>query len=276
MLTIEQLCAANYHYKRYTLDYFLDSAQRLGYRSIELWASGPHLHLEDFDYVRLVELDKKIQAHNLKLACFTPEQCVYAISVSHPDKVYRERTVEFFNRHIEAAVQLRCQRMVVSTGFAYLDLDPEDSFNWCVEGIGRICRKAEQEGVTLALEPFTKFTTHICNEASQLVRLIKEVGSPALTGLADTDVIATTGVDTFGTFVHMLGKERLGHVHFLDGNPGGHLVPGDGVLELDDALQTLKDMDYTGFLGLEVLDRRYVMDPEAAMRRAMDWYTARL
>ncbi|MCI8908557.1 MAG: sugar phosphate isomerase/epimerase [Angelakisella sp.] len=276
MLTIEQLCAANYHYKRYTLDYFLDSAQRLGYRSIELWASGPHLHLEDFDYDRLVELDKKIQAHNLKLACFTPEQCVYAISVSHPDKVYRERTVEFFNRHIEAAVQLRCQRMVVSTGFAYLDLDPEDSFNWCVEGIGRICRKAEQEGVTLALEPFTKFTTHICNEASQLVRLIKEVGSPALTGLADTDVIATTGVDTFGTFVHMLGKERLGHVHFLDGNPGGHLVPGDGVLELDDALQTLKDMDYTGFLGLEVLDRRYVMDPEAAMRRAMDWYTARL
>lgn len=276
MLTIEQLCAANYHYKRYTLDYFLDSAQRLGYRSIELWASGPHLHLEDFDYDRLVELDKKIQAHNLKLACFTPEQCVYAISVSHPDKVYRERTVEFFNRHIEAAVQLRCQRMVVSTGFAYLDLDPEDSFNWCVEGIGRICRKAEQEGVTLALEPFTKFTIHICNEASQLVRLIKEVGSPALTGLADTDVIATTGVDTFGTFVHMLGKERLGHVHFLDGNPGGHLVPGDGVLELDDALQTLKDMDYTGFLGLEVLDRRYVMDPEAAMRRAMDWYTARL
>ena len=276
MLTIEQLCAANYHYKRYTLDYFLDSAQRLGYRSIELWASGPHLHLEDFDYVRLVELDKKIQAHNLKLACFTPEQCVYAISVSHPDKVYRERTVEFFNRHIEAAVQLRCQRMVVSTGFAYLDLDPEDSFNWCVEGIGRICRKAEQEGVTLALEPFTKFTTHICNEASQLVRLIKEVGSPALTGLADTDVIATTGVDTFGTFVHRLGKERLGHFHFLDGNPGGHLVPGDGVLELDAALQTLKDMDYTGFLGLEVLDRRYVMDPEAAMRRAMDWYTARL
>ncbi len=276
MLTIEQLCAANYHYKRYTLDHFLDSAQRLGYRSIELWASGPHLHLEDFDHDRLVELDKKIQAHDLKLACFTPEQCVYAISVSHPDKVYRERTVEFFNRHIEAAVQLNCQRMVVSTGFAYLDVDPEDSFNWCVEGMGRICRKAEQEGVTLALEPFTKFTTHICNEASQLVRLLKEVGSPALTGLADTDVIATTGVDTFGTFVHMLGKERLGHVHFVDGNPGGHLVPGDGVLELDAALQILKDMDYSGFLGLEILDRRYVMDPETAMRRAMDWYTTRI
>ena len=45
-MELSQLCAANYHYKRYTLDYFLESAERLGYQSIELWASGPHLHLE--------------------------------------------------------------------------------------------------------------------------------------------------------------------------------------------------------------------------------------
>ncbi len=234
------------------------------------------MHLEDFDSLRLSELNKKIKSHHLKLACFTPEQCVYAISVSHPDKVYRDRTVDFFNKHIEAAVALDCDRMVVSTGFAYLDVDPEDAFGWCTEAMGRICRKAEQEGVTLALEPFTKFTTHICNEASQLNRLLKAVNSPALTGLADTDVIATTNVDTFQTFVHMLPEGKLGHVHFIDGNPGGHLVPGDGGLDLDAALDTLKEMNYTGYLGLEVLDRRYVMDPDTAMRRAMEWYTARI
>lgn len=272
MLTRDQLCTANYHYKRYTLDYFLESSQRLGYRSIELWASGPHLHLEDYDNARLAQLGRAIKDHQLKVACFTPEQCVYAISVSHPDKLYRDRTVEFFNRHIEAAVQLDCHRMVVTTGFAYLDVDPEDAFGWRVEGLSRICRKAEQEGVTLALEPFTKFTTHICNEASQLIRLMNAVGSPALTGLADTDVIATTGVDTFGSFVKMLGAKRLGHVHFLDGNPGGHLVPGDGVLDLKDDLRILSDLGYTGYLGLEVLDRRYVMDPELAMQRALEWY----
>ena len=94
-----------------------------------------------------------------KLACFTPEQCVYAISVSHPDKVYRDRTVEFFNQHIEAAVQLDCDRMVVSTGFAYLDVDAEDAFGWCAEAMGRISRKAEQEGVVLALEPVSD--THL-------------------------------------------------------------------------------------------------------------------
>ena len=198
-MELSQLCAANYHYKRYTLDYFLESAERLGYQSIELWASGPHLHLEDFDTARLAELNRKIKAHHLALRCFTPEQCVYAISVSHPDKVYRDRTVDFFNQHIEAAVQLDCDHMVVSTGFAYLDVDAEDAFGWCAEAMGRIARKAEQEGVTLAVEPFTKYTTHICNEASQLRRLLRTVNSPRLMGLADTDVIATTAVDTFST-----------------------------------------------------------------------------
>ena len=148
-MELSQLCAANYHYKRYTLDYFLESAERLGYQSIELWASGPHLHLEDFDAARLAELNRKIKAHHLALRCFTPEQCVYAISVSHPDKVYRDRTVDFFNQHIEAAVQLDCDHMVVSTGFAYLDVDAEDAFGWCAEAMGRIARKAEQEGVTV-------------------------------------------------------------------------------------------------------------------------------
>ena len=58
-MQLSQLCAANYHYKRYTLDYFLCSVEKLGYESIELWASGPHLHLEDYDNMRLSELNQK-------------------------------------------------------------------------------------------------------------------------------------------------------------------------------------------------------------------------
>lgn len=271
-----QLCAANYHFRRYTLEYFLDSVERLGFDSIELWASGPHLHLEDFEKNDLDNLKRAIKAHHLKLACFTPEQCVYAVSVSHPDKRYRDRSIDFFKQHIEAAARLDCNRMVVSTGVAYLDIDPEDAFGWCVDAFAEISRKAETEGVTLALEPFTKFTTHICNEASQLMRLLREVNSPMLKGLADTDVIATTGVDTFDTFVGMLGRENLVHVHFVDGNPGGHLIPGDGLLNLDKALQSLKDIDYKGYLGLEILDRRYILDPAEAMKQAMGWYKERI
>ncbi|MFL0250925.1 sugar phosphate isomerase/epimerase family protein [Clostridium neuense] len=271
MISISRLSAANYHYKRYSLDYFLDSVERLGYETIELWASGPHLHLEDFSLGRLNEVKKKIESHNLKLICFTPEQCLYPISVSHPDKVYRDRSIDFFCKHIEAAAALGCNRMVMSTGISYLDVDPQKAWEWCVDAFQKICQKAEREGVYLATEPFTKYTTNICNNISQLKQLIKEVDSPMLKGLADTDVIATTGTDSIDDFIKTLGED-LNHVHFLDGNPGGHLVPGDGKLDLKHVLKVLDQVGYKGYLALEILDRRYVMEPEKALKAAMDWY----
>lgn len=271
MFSISRLSAANYHYKRYSLDYFLDSVERLGYETIELWASGPHLNLEDFSLSKLNEVKKKIESHNLKLICFTPEQCLYPISVSHPDKVYRDRSVDFFCKHIEAAVTLGCNRMVMSTGISYLDVDAKKAWEWCVDAFQKICQKAEREGVYLATEPFTKYTTNICNNISQLKQLIKEVDSPMLKGLADTDVIATTGTDSIDDFIKILGKD-LNHVHFLDGNPGGHLVPGDGKLDLKHVLKVLDQVGYEGYLALEILDRRYVMEPEKALKAAMDWY----
>lgn len=273
MFQLSQLAAANYHYKRYSLDYFFDSVQRLGYQSIELWASGPHLHLEDFSAAALAGIKQKIARHGLTLACFTPEQCLYPISVCHPDPVYRNRSVEFFCQHIQASAALGCNTMVVSTGIAYLDLPAQQSWGWCVEAMGRIARTAEAEGVYLACEPFTKYTTHVCNTAAQLAELIHQVGSPYLQGLADTDVIATTGTDSFEQFVTTLGQ-NLRHVHFLDGAPGGHLVPGDGCLDLKGDLAVLQKAGYQGYLALEVLDRRYVMQPEQAMKAAMDWYKA--
>ena len=83
-------------------------------------------------------------------------------------------------------------------------------------------------------------------------------------GLADTDVIATTAVDTFSTFLDVDRPENLGHVHFVDGNPGGIWCPASGVLDLDGARGKLKQSIIPVRLGLgNGLDRRYVFAPEA-------------
>lgn len=75
-MNLSQVAAANYHYKRYSLDYFLVSVTRLGFRNVELWASGPHLHLDYFTSQDLKNLNKKIKDRDLKVICFTPEQFV--------------------------------------------------------------------------------------------------------------------------------------------------------------------------------------------------------
>ncbi|WP_240689416.1 sugar phosphate isomerase/epimerase [Ammoniphilus sp. YIM 78166] len=275
MIDISQVAAANYHYRRYSLDYFLDSVTRLGFRNIELWASGPHLHLDYFTNQDLKNLNKKIKDRGLKVICFTPEQFVYPISISHPDKEYRKKSIEFFCRHIEAASLLDCEQVLVTTGIAYLDVDAADQWNWCRESLSEICKTAEKEGIYLPMEAFTSFTTHVFNRASHIAKMIEEVGSSHLKGLADTDVMATTGKDTLHDFIKELG-DNLTHVHFVDGNPGGHLVPGEGILDMAGSLNVLKEIDYKGYLGLELLDRRYILDPEKAMRDTMKWFEKHL
>ncbi len=125
------------------------------------------------------------------------------------------------------------------------------------------------------MEAFTSFSTQVFNQAGHIAKMIEEVGSPYLKGLADTDVMATTGKDTIHDFIRELGND-LNHVHFVDGNPGGHLVPGEGVLDMAEALKALNDIDYKGYLGLELLDRRYILDPEKAMRDSLTWFEEHL
>lgn len=165
--------------------------------------------------------------------------------------------------------------MLVTTGLAYLDADETEAWKWCRESLSEICKTAEKEGVYLPVEAFTSFTTHVFNRAEHISRMIKEVGSPYLKGLADTDVMATTGKDTIHDFIKELGHD-LNHVHFVDGNPGGHLVPGEGMLDMEGALKALNAIDYKGYLGLELLDRRYILDPEKAMRDSLAWFEKHL
>lgn len=275
MLQLKQVAAANFHYKRYSLDYFLDSVTRIGFEHIELWASGPHFHLDYYSPQDVQNLKRKLKERGLKVICLTPEQSVYPISISHPDPEYRKKSVEFFCRHIEMASFLECDQMLVTTGLAYLDADETETWKWCRESLGEICRKAEKEGVYLPVEAFTSYSTHVFNSAEHISRMITEVGSPNLKGLADTDVMAVTGKDLIHDFIRELG-DNLTYVHFVDGSPGGHLVPGEGNLPLEEALQALNGSGYKGYLGLELLDRRYVLDPEQAMRDSLAWFEKRL
>lgn len=275
MIQLSQVAAANYHYKRYSLDYFLDSAAGLGFHNIELWASGPHLHLDYFTQQDLKDLHKKIKDRGLKVICFTPEQYVYPVSISHPDPYYRKKSIEFFCRHIEAASLLDCDKMLVTTGIAYLDEDETKEWDWCRESLREICKTAEKEGVYLPMEAFTNYTTQMFNRANHIAKMINEVGSPYLKGLADTDVMANTDKDTIHDFIRELGNDLI-HVHFVDGNPGGHLVPGEGKLDMAGALKALNDINYKGYLGLELLDRRYVLEPDKAMKDSRTWFEKHL
>ena len=80
--------------------------------------------------------------------------------------------------------------------------------------------------------------------------------------MVDTVAMSVSG-ETLDQWFDCLGSD-IRNMHFVDCNPYGHLVWGDGDRSLGDWVRTLAERGYDGFLGQEITDERYLLDPAAA------------
>lgn len=269
-MKFSQLAVGNYHYPLYSFEYFLSSMQRMGIRRIELWAAGPHFYLDDFTPERTARLAGQIRSCGMEVACLTPEQCAYPISISVEDPVMRRRSIAYFKKAIDAAVVLESPKVLVTPGRSMVDFDRETGVRLCIEALRELADYAGQRGVLLVLEALARTTTFIAHTPAELQVLLDGVGdTPWLRPMLDTDGAARENL-TSRDFLDAFG-ERLAHVHFIDGFPGGHVVPGDGALDMARYLRELDEGGYSGDIVLEVLDRRYYREPEEATLRCLRW-----
>jgi protein FrlC len=82
MLNASHICATNFTYSHYRLNHCLDDVAALGVQWFELWGVAPHLHIDTVQEADLQALRRELAERELKLACFTPEQCVYPVNIA--------------------------------------------------------------------------------------------------------------------------------------------------------------------------------------------------
>ena len=131
-----------------------------------------------------------------------------------------------------------------------------------MESLGILGDMAESYGVKLVLEtsPREYTTTH---NSKDVVRMIREVGSSAVKGMIDTATLGYSG-ETMEQAINDL-EGSLCHVHVADGVPNGHLILGEGHLDIAGMLGKLDAVHYQGSLSLEILNDKYMRDPHYAM-----------
>ena len=89
----EQVAGMNIHYVNYSLDYFLDAQQRIGFKSIELWCAAPHVWLDHMRYYDAKEIRRKIESRGLAVHVLTPENCTYPYQFAAKEPEHIERSV---------------------------------------------------------------------------------------------------------------------------------------------------------------------------------------
>ena len=263
----DNIVCGNYSYGLFSLDYFLDSMNRLNQTNIEFWGAGPHLYQDECSVSDVDAIVKKIRSHHLNVICYTPEQCMYPVNIASREKGIRDWSVNYLKRSLEAP------RTLITIGQGYRNESRDEAWARCRDSLLQLAEYAGKMGTTIMLEHLTKTTTNLCVTASQLKDMIRETGGPCLKAMVDVDMAARVGEGP-REYLEAMGKE-IQHVHFIDGMPGGHLALGDGILPLDQYVRDLEDFGYDQYLTLEILSDKYHENPEPAYAQSIGWFTAR-
>ena len=269
----DNIVCGNYSYGLFSLDYFLDSMNRLNQTNIEFWGAGPHLYQDECSVSDVDAIVKKIRSHHLNVICYTPEQCMYPVNIASREKGIRDWSVNYLKRSLEIACQMEAPRTLITIGQGYRNESRDEAWARCRNSLQELAEYAGKMGTTIMLEHLTKTTTNLCVTASQLKDMIRETGGPYLKAMVDVDMAARVGEGP-REYLEAMGTD-IQHVHFIDGMPGGHLALGDGILPLDQYVRDLEDFGYDQYLTLEILSDKYHENPEPAYAQSIGWFTAR-
>ena len=127
--------------------------------------------------------------------------------------------------------------------------DYSEGFDHAVAVLREICAVAGDCGVTIAMEPLAPKLTNFLNTAQETQRLIEAVDHPACR--LHLDVFAMSTEDASIPEVIRSQAGNFAHFHCNDPNLRG---PGFGDVDYAPIAQALRDVDYQGYLSVEVFD----------------------
>lgn len=255
----EQVAGMNIHYINYSLDYFLDAQQRCGFRTIELWCAAPHFWLDHMTYSDTGVIGRKIKDHGLTVRILTPENCTYPYQFAAKEPEHVARSFNYFSNGVHAASELGCEFMEVNSGWGYWNEDRNEAWKRSREMLWRLAEVARQDGITLVMESLRPQESQLVINLESAKRMFDEVSHPNFKVMVDTCAMGVAG-ETLEDWFRVFGN-NIQHMHFIDGNPYGHLIWGDGTHHLGKFIQALNDYHYEGYLGQEITDGSYYEDP---------------
>ncbi|MDO4605162.1 MAG: TIM barrel protein [Helcococcus sp.] len=265
---IFNISAMNCHYRFYTLESFFRYISKIGFKYAEIWTSPQHFFVDysqNDDINILKELSNK---YNIKIHCICPEQTnpkPHNIASMNPNII--ERTLKYYKRIIDIAYGVGADKIVTTSGWGFFDKDKEDTWKYSVEMQRKICKYAYNKNIKVCVEALQPIETNLVNNTKDLKKYLKDVNHCNLYICIDIGAMAKAGEnisDYFNTF-----GEKIAHVHFVDGNPTGHLAIGDGNRNYLEDVKLLEDNKYTEYISLEIASNRYYEKPFIADEKSL-------
>lgn len=189
------------------------------------------------------------------------------LHINHADPGVRDRTVQYLRDLVDFCGDVGGKVMIFGSPKQRNILDdvtPEAAFAFTVEAFSHVMLDCERRGVTICMEQLSPKETNFCNTVEETVRLIDTVDHPNFQLLLDTKAMEFEAEDR-PALIRRYAK-YLRHYHANDPNLNG---PGWGDVEFGPVFEALKDIDYDGYVSVEVF--QFEPGPEAIATKSLEY-----
>lgn len=270
LINREQIAGMNIHYLFYSLEYFLDAQAKAGFRTIELWPGTPHFFLSYLEYSDCKRVRKSIEERALQVKIITPENCTYQYQFAAQEKEQFEKSAQYFKKALDVGEELGVEIMAINSGWGYWNEEREEAWKRSREMLSALAEYAKTKNIRLAMESLRPQESNLATTIQDVKRMMNEVNHSNLKAMIDITAMGVAG-ETIDQWFAALGDDII-HMHFIDGNPYGHLIWGDGTHDLKSLLEAVNRHGYKGYLGQEITEFDYFENPAAADWRNMKAY----
>ena len=143
-------------------------------------------------------------------------------------------------------------------------VSPADGMKHAAEVIERAVPAFEETDTVLGVEPLSMADGNFLLTAAEGVELVRRVGSPHVRLHLDCKAMSSEPTP----IPELIRRHRADLVHFHANDPNRQ-GPGFGQLDFKPILAALQEIDYTGWVSVEVFD--YAPGPERLARESIDY-----
>lgn len=256
-----------------SLEAGFEAAAELGYQGVELAPFTLAPYITEVSPARRAEIRKTIESLGLKtVGLHWLLAKTEGYHLTSPDVMIRRRTTEYLLELIRACADLGGNVLVFGSPQQRSILpgvDRRQAADYAVEVLSGLHKELERTGVILAMEPLSPQETNFLNTAEETVQLLRRLGSPYIKLHLDCKAMSSESVP----IPELLRRHRddMAHFHANDPNRQG---PGFGTLDFIPIFRALREIDYRGWVSVEVFDyspgpRRLAEESLAYMKRCL-------
>jgi len=227
----------------------------------ELGFDGAELAVRNPKDLKVDDVIKIIKENNLEVPAIGTGQAYgeEGLSFSDPDEVIRKMAVDRINNQIMFASHFDAQVIIgLIRGNIEDGINRAEAEEWTIDCLRKCTEFAKEYNIGVTLEPVNRYESNFINTLNEGIEFIKRVGASNLGLLADTFHMNIEEVSIYDSIIQ--AKDYITHVHFADSN---RWAPGCGHLNFAKIVQTLKKINYQGYVSAEILP---LPDPNSCAR----------